>query len=194
MRFARTLMVAFLLIISPSANEVRAQSRLEESVKPDVRRTLQMRPRQSLLQTREGGYASSQSKAGLPQRPSPAKSGDEAKAEPMARRRPARLVKDKTLSSSAQADAVTYPRILAGTPLSWILHTSQLSLTSSAGTDEQYVDVTGDLIADDRTTFDASGGSFDVAVGRTGARYEVYSATLDNRRVGVLAVALDTNG
>ena len=53
---------------------------------------------------------------------------------------------------------------------------------------------TGDLVADERTTFDSSGGSFDIAVGRSGARYEVYSATLNNRRVGVLSVALDTNG
>ena len=81
-----------------------------------------------------------------------------------------------------------------GTPLTQILHTSQLSLSSSAGTDEQFVDRTGDLIADERTTFDAAGGSFDIAVGRSGARYEVFSATLNNTLIGVLVVALDTNG
>ena len=37
-----------------------------------------------------------------------------------------------------------------GTPLTQILHTSQLSLSSSAGTDEQFVDRTGDLIADEQ--------------------------------------------
>jgi len=78
--------------------------------------------------------------------------------------------------------------------LTQILHTSQLSLSSSAGTDEQFVDRNGDLIADERTTFDSAGGSFDIAVGRSGARYEVYSATLNNNLIGVLVVALDTNG
>jgi hypothetical protein len=38
------------------------------------------------------------------------------------------------------------------------------------------------------------GGSFDIAVGRSGARYEVYSATLNNALVGVLVVGRDTNG
>jgi hypothetical protein len=84
--------------------------------------------------------------------------------------------------------------IQPGTPLTQVLHTSQLSLSSSAGTDEQFVDRNGNLIADERTTFDSAGGSFDIAVGRSGARYEVYSATLNNQLVGVLVVALDTNG
>jgi len=84
--------------------------------------------------------------------------------------------------------------ISVGTPLSRVLHTSQLSLTSTTGTDEQFVDRSGDLIADERTTFDSAGGSFDIAVGRSGARYEVYSATLSNTLVGVLVLALDTNG
>jgi hypothetical protein len=84
--------------------------------------------------------------------------------------------------------------IRPGTPLTQVLHTSQVSLNSSAGTDEQFVDRNGDLIADERTTFDSAGGSFDIAVGQSGARYEVYSATLNNTLVGVLVVALDTNG
>jgi hypothetical protein len=89
--------------------------------------------------------------------------------------------------------AATSP-IPPGTPLTQILHASQLSLNSSAGTDEQLVDRNGDLVADQRTTFDSAGGSFDIAVGQSGARYEVYSATLNNQLVGVLVVALDTNG
>jgi uncharacterized protein (TIGR03437 family) len=90
--------------------------------------------------------------------------------------------------------AAALPNIPAGTPLSWILHASQLSLTSSAGTNEQYVDATGNLVADERTPFDGDGGTFDIAVGRSGARYEVFSATLDKRRLGVLTLALDTSG
>src|ERR1700730_2157221 len=74
--------------------------------------------------------------------------------------------------------------ISSGTPLNKILHTSQLSLTSSAGSDEQFVDRHGDLVADESTTVDSAGGSFDIAVGRSGARYEVYSATLNNRLGG----------
>jgi hypothetical protein len=84
--------------------------------------------------------------------------------------------------------------INGGTALTNVLHTSQLSMTSSAGTDEQFVDRTNDLIADDRTTFDSAGGSFDIAVGRSGTRYEVFSATLNNNKIGVLVMANDTNG
>src|SRR5436305_3917114 len=191
---ASTLLVACLLAISPFADFVRAQNRVEERLKPDVQRALDARTRESLLQTRKDGYAPAQSKASLPARPISSKSGDEAITEATRQRRPARLVKTKSASSNVQMDAASYPRITPGTPLSWILHTSQLSLTSSAGTDEQYVNATGDFVADERTTFDTGGGSFDIAVGRSGARYEVYSATLDNRRLGVLAVGLDTNG
>ena len=84
--------------------------------------------------------------------------------------------------------------ILPGTPLFQIMHTSQLSMFSSAGTNEQFVDRNGNLVADERTTFDSTGGSFDIAVGRSGSRYEVFSATLNNLHVGVVVIALDTNG
>jgi len=84
--------------------------------------------------------------------------------------------------------------IRAGTPLTQVLHTSQVSLISTAGTDEQFVDRNGNLVADERTTFAATGGSFDIAVGRSGTRYEVYSAVLQNTLVGILVVAVDSNG
>src|SRR5687768_3707007 len=96
--------------------------------------------------------------------------------------------------SPASANAGATTGIAPGTPLHRILHTSQLSLTSVAGTDEQYVDRNGDLVADERTTLDAAGGSFDIAVGQSGTRYEVFSATLSGSPVGVLVVVLDTNG
>ncbi len=95
-------------------------------------------------------------------------------------------------SRALEIPAVT--AIQPGTPLTQILHTSQLSLSTAAGTDEEFVDRDGNLVADERTTFDSTGGSFDIAVGRSGARYEVYSATLNSNLVGVLVVALDTNG
>ncbi|MBC8028695.1 MAG: DUF4214 domain-containing protein [Pyrinomonadaceae bacterium] len=96
--------------------------------------------------------------------------------------------------NSAVPNAPETTPILPGTPLFQVLHTSQISLTSSAGTNEQFVDRTRDLVADERTTFDSTGGSFDIAVGRSGARYEVFSATLNNQAVGVVVVAFDTNG
>src|SRR2546423_10153301 len=121
---ASALLVACLLNISLFVNFVRAQNRVEERLQPDVQRALETRPRESVLQRREGGYAPAQSKASLPERPSSSKSGDESIAEATTRRRPARLVKTKSTSSNMQQDAASYPRILAGTPLSWILHTS----------------------------------------------------------------------
>lgn len=186
------VLMAVMLIVSPFVRVARTQSRVEGEFKPDVQRALASRIRESLAEKRKDGYAPAQSKMSLPQRPSHAvRKNQEGDAQ---RRPPARLIKSRSISSEVREDAASLPRILSGTPLSWILHTSQLSLTSTAGTDEQYVDASGDLVADERTTFDASGGSFDIAVGRSGARYEVYSATLNNRNVGVLAVALDTSG
>ena len=77
--------------------------------------------------------------------------------------------------------------------MSRVLHTSQLSLVSSSGSDEGLVDSNSDLTSDQRTTFDNVGGSFDIVVGQSGARYEVYSATLQNANIGVLVVAQDSN-
>jgi Domain of unknown function (DUF4214) len=96
----------------------------------------------------------------------------------------------KALSTAQSAEAL--PQIAAGTPLSRVLHTGQL--TSTSGTDEQYVDRNGDLVADERTTFDSAGGFFDVAVGQSGARYGVFSGTINGAPVGALVVAIDTNG
>lgn len=98
----------------------------------------------------------------------------------------------RALTDSRNLPATT--AITPGTSLTSIVHTSQLSLNSVAGTDEQFVDRDSDLMADERTTFDDLGGSFDIAVGQSGARYKVYSATLNGTLIGVLVVALDTNG
>jgi len=103
-----------------------------------------------------------------------------------------RLEKKRARIASINLPATS--SIAPGTLLTSIVHTSQLSLTSTAGTDEQFVDSDGDLVSDQRTTFDSAGGSFDIAVGQSGARYEVYSATLNRTLIGVLVVAVDTNG
>ena len=94
---------------------------------------------------------------------------------------------------SSEEFTTTAP-IAGGTSLSKVLHTAQLSLNSAAGTDEQFFDKNDDLVADDRTTLDSTGGSFDIAIGKSGTRYEVFSATLNNTLIGVLNTANDTNG
>jgi Domain of unknown function (DUF4214) len=151
---------------------------INPDLRPDIQRALRTRQRPtSNASGRKGGYQSSQLTS---------------------QRRP----RTATAATSARrvARAATSPNIAATTPitpgtsLSRVLHTAQISLTSAAGTDEQFADRNADLVADERTTFDSAGGSFDIAVGRSGARYEVFSGTVQNRLLGVLVVALDTNG
>jgi uncharacterized protein (TIGR03437 family) len=136
----------------------------------------------------------------MPKRAALAKRVESARSkQALAARQAARI---ETKAGSSFAAAQSYGQISPGTSLSRVLHTSQLDTISTAGSDEQYVDVNFDLVADQRRTFDAQGGSFDIAVGKSGARYEVYSAIddrgtpspTDDRRTGVLLVANDSNG
>ena len=164
---------AYLLAVGGSAQTI------DPDLRPDTRRVLAARQPSGSAATRKGAY-------------------EPARTEQVRERRP-RLTGSGSLPNhvarvSTDLNIPATTSIGPGTRLSRVLHTSQLSLTSSAGTDEQFVDRTGDLVADERTTFDSTGGSFDIAVGKSGARYEVYSATLNNTLVGVLVVALDTNG
>jgi len=164
---------AYLLAVGGSAQTI------DPDLRPDTRRVLASRQPSGSAATRKGAY-------------------EPALTEQVRERRP-RLTGSGSLPNhvarvSTDLNIPATTSIGPGTRLSRVLHTSQLSLTSSAGTDEQFVDRTGDLVADERTTFDSTGGSFDIAVGKSGARYEVYSATLNNTLVGVLVVALDTNG
>jgi uncharacterized protein (TIGR03437 family) len=178
-----------------------AQTLSGREFKPDVRRAQRLRTG-SAATLRQNGYAPQRSQSALAARPHVAKAYEAASST----RRPARIVKKDfnaagALTNEVAAGALT--RIRTGTPLSRVLHTSQLSLISTAGSNEQYVDRNGDLRADERTTFDANGGSFDIAVGRSGARYEVFTAINDNGTpgnlnddfsIGLLALASDTNG
>ena len=173
------LLLVFILavIIGAFVSAVVSSAQvIDPDLRPDLRRAL--RSRQPLLSSRSRVNGSPE--IPVKQRP---KSPDVTAANQVAAR----------LATSSQNIPATVP-IPPGTSLNRVLHTSQLSLTSTAGTDEQFVDRNLDLAADERTTFDSAGGSFDIAVGRSGSRYEVYSATLQNRLVGVLVVALDTNG
>lgn len=133
-----------------------------------------------------------------PARPAPLRR-DASKAARTEPREPSRASAGSTPQAPPKAPASL---IAPGTPLGRVLHVSQLSLVDAGGTHEQFVDRDGDLRADDRATFDARGGSYDIAVGRTGARYEVFTATddrgtptsSDDVATGVLVLALDTNG
>ncbi len=158
-----------------------------QSLRPDLRRVLAARPDTGSNQTKGRANAYSTSRAVNEVRVSASTRSTANKS----------VVQASALRAAhplAFLNAATTTAIQAGTPLTQLLHTSQLSLTSAAGSDEEFVDRNGDLNADERTTFDSAGGSFDIAVGRSGARYEVYSATLDNTLVGVLVVGTDTNG
>jgi hypothetical protein len=184
------LLVAGIASTFIIGDTVTAQT-IDPDLRPDLRRALatQAQPNDGRGKGRVNGYAPAQA----------VRAARSAEISSEARRDSSSSTRGEGSSFSAPrpANAVNIPAtagIQPGTPLTQILHTSQLSLISSAGTNEQYVDRNGDLIADERTTFDSAGGSFDIAVGRSGARYEVYSATLNNALVGVLVVALDTNG
>jgi hypothetical protein len=166
---------AYLLAVAASAQMI------EPELRPDIKRALAARQDALPELSRKGGYAPVQTERRLERRPQ--RTGDGSGAT-----KAARVVLD------GWSTAMPTTSIVAGTPLSQVLHTAQMSLTSSAGTNEQFVDRNGDLVAEERTTFDFDGGSFDIAVGQSGARYEVYSATLNNVLVGVLVVGLDTNG
>lgn len=169
-------------LIASKVSLPRFISQANHELRPDMKRALSARQERFSGRNRKGGYASTQAETTLGQRP---RASRQTSSENRATAR---------VSPDAGSNASATTPIIAGTSLSGILHTSQISLASSAGTNEQFVDRDSDLTADERTTFDFDGGSFDIAVGQTGARYEVYSATLNNTLVGVLVVALDTNG
>ncbi|HEV7857115.1 MAG TPA: IPT/TIG domain-containing protein [Pyrinomonadaceae bacterium] len=183
------LIIALILGAYVFAIASSAQTRIEQAPRPDMQRALKTRAAAPNELPRKGGHATLESNQAKALRPV---------NSPVVRQRAVAHHSSAPAFPTSVSGYETAPaaatRIGAGTPLSLVLHTSQLSNTSSAGTDEQYFDRTGDLVADERTTFDASGGSFDIALGRSGARYEVYTATLSNVAGGYLTVALDTNG
>jgi hypothetical protein len=186
------MLVAGIAIATMLAGATVNAQTIDPDLRPDLRRALASQPESSANHGRGRANSYAPAQAAAIARP----------AEEMGRA----ARRDSGADPGRDGSTLTAPRpsstinvaatnpIQPGTPLTQVLHTSQFSLSSSAGTDEQFVDRNGNLIADERTTFDSAGGSFDIAVGRSGARYEVYSATLNNQLVGVLVVALDTNG
>jgi hypothetical protein len=174
---AALMLSAFLFAVVSNAQT------LEPKLKPDMRRALGARPDTFTRAGRMGGYA-----------PSRAQRSAEVRPRHLTGKSTALYLATRPARASSSTTLPALSAIMAGTPLNRLLHTSQLNLTSDAGTVEQFVDRNNDLMADERTTFDSAGGAFDLAVGQSGARYEVYGATLNNTPVGVVVVALDTNG
>lgn len=174
---AALMLSAFLFAVVSNAQT------LAPNLKPDMRRALGARPDSFTRVGRVGGYA-----------PSRAQRSTEVRPRHLGRKSTPFPLSTRAARASLSTALPALSPITPGTLLNRVLHTSQLSLTSADGTVEQFVDRNNDLIADERTTFDSAGGAFDVAVGHSGARYEVYSATLNNTAVGVVVVASDING
>jgi uncharacterized protein (TIGR03437 family) len=194
------LLLALVAVAYLWACIASAQNINDENLKPDIEGARSARTRNADLKKRPGEYDAQNNVRATGTRPPLRLSAEASGARTPAR---AASLKNREASSEIEnAAEIISSRIGAGTPLSRVLHTSQLSINTSAGSDEGFFDRTLDLVADERTTFDSSGGSFDLAVGRTGARYEVYSAiddrgtssASDDLPTGVLVVALDTNG
>lgn len=198
------LVSALALIVaaipSPRGN---AQAPSAKNYSPDRRRVLDARIRLGAAPTRPGAYTPRRKLADQQTRTRPRNlHAGSRRRQPARAVRPSKSVEKVADKSSRALTQTARAAIAPGTPLSRVLHVSQLSLVSSAGTHEEFVDRDGDLRADDRATFDASGGSYDIAVGRTGARYEVFTAiddrgtsnTGDDVATGILVLALDTNG
>ena len=173
------LMFAWLLVCLFLTTALAHAQTINPDLRPDMQRALAARTESSsnLIKRRANAYTPAQTSRIA-----------RTREETSARR------SDSTPRAATALNVAATNAIQPGTPLTQVLHTSQLSLFSAAGTNEQFVDRNGNLIADERATFDSAGGSFDIAVGRSGVRYQVYSATPDGRLVGVLVMALDTNG
>ena len=198
--FAAALAAALCLSLLAGGRPGSAQGEARKRLTPDKKRALASRQRLTDAPKRPGARAPQRTREAINRSARAAASpSDTLKLRPATRapQMPSRVSAAPGAKTTAMLSGIP-----AGTPLSRVLHVSQLSLVNSDGTHEQFLDRDGDLAADERTTFDSDGGSYDIAVGRTGARYEVFTAiddrgttrTSDDIPVGVLVVALDTNG
>jgi hypothetical protein len=175
-----------------------------ERLRPDIRRALVSRTRDDAgarnPQSRKAVVALPRRSAATDDSTRGSQPADDAVRRDRTRRQPISVRESlKREISTAAGDKIAasaiLPRVRGGTSLARVLHTAQLSLASPDGSIEALADANGNLVADERTTFDRAGGAFDTAIGASGARYEAFSATDTNaRKTGVLVVALDTNG
>jgi uncharacterized protein (TIGR03437 family) len=207
------LSLALLSLGAPLWPAASAQTQSRKNYRPDAARARDMRADASARAARPGAYTPQRKRLDKTAHARAlASNADAQRRRPAARAtRPARAAQkvarpapNSAPASSSQTAKPLMPAaaIAPGTPLGRVLHVSQLSLVSTAGTHEEFVDRDGDLLADERATFDAAGGSYDIAVGRTGSRYEVFTAiddrgtstTSDDVYTSVLVLALDGNG
>ena len=156
---------AYLFAVASSA-----QTTTELKLRPDTRR-IAFAARQSVLDShgRKGSYVPTRATGRMEIRSPQASASHSVPAASITRR---------TADSTARGEAIVSTPIVPGTALHRILHVSELSLTSSAGSDEELFDSNGNLIEDQRKTFDTDGGSTDLAVGQSGIRYVVFPGTL----------------
>ena len=140
MRFARLCFYLILLIAALTlgayifALASNAQSLTDQELKPDLRRALVAHEKILEQNGRQDGYLPSRVEGAIDRRPLASLSyfnGQRWVSVTAAPRVVANL--------SATTETVNSSSIGLGTPLSRVLHTSQLSLVSSAGTDEELI-------------------------------------------------------
>ena len=206
--YFRALALGLMILAALFVPATHAQTRVERELQPVKRRLPAQHRRDMTKAIRPGGYVPIRANKSTQLRTRAGRSSSTSSlpgASTRTTRRPARPSAPKIDAQNETVEpALPSPssRITFGTPLSRVLHTSQLSRFTAAGSNEQLTDRTGDLAADERTTFDARGGSFDIAAGRSGSRYEVFTAlddngtgtTSDDYALGVIILALDANG
>jgi hypothetical protein len=188
-RFLYSILFVAILTVSAffQTRAGKAQTMESEKIEPNKRVAFAAPPTALNNRGRDGGYVPARANARTEIRSATSIDSHATNAATLSKR-------FSLHASDNRAEGATATPIAGGTALQRILHTSQLSLTSAAGSDEELLDNNNDLIADQRTAFDNDGGSFDIAVGQSGARYEVYQGSLQGANVGVLVLRLDTNG
>ena len=194
--------LALFAVLTPLPHAGRAQAPAAKSYRPALGRALAARTHAGVAPNRPGAYSPQRKRVSKQTQARPLDLHQGSGQRRPARPEPVSKSVEKTRALARTSGARPSAAVAPGTPLSRVLHVSQLSLVSPEGTHEEFVDRDGDLRADDRSTFDARGGSYDIAVGRTGARYEVFTAlddrgtsnTSDDVPTGVLVLATDSNG
>lgn len=196
--------LSLFAVVIPLPRAGGAQAPSGKGYRPDRRRALAARTFAGTTPARPNSYEPRHKRTDRQTSARPLWSDTDERGRRPAR--PALITRDVQKGKAQSSTQTTRPApsaaIAPGTPLSRVLHVSQLSLVNDDGTHEEFVDRDGDLQADDRATFDARGGSYDIAIGRSGARYEVFTAiddrgtsnTSDDVATGVLVLANDADG
>jgi uncharacterized protein (TIGR03437 family) len=192
--------ISAMVLLPFRVSSLEAQTIEGRELRPDTARALGSRASEAIVERRKNGYTPLRRNGVLEMRPTLESVQSEDANSSL--RAPARAASINRESSTSLPESPVSEFIRSGTSLGRVLHTSQLSIITTDGSIEQYVDTNGNLIADERATFDRRGGAFDIAVGRSGTRYEVYSAiddngtsrTDDDLQTGVIILAFDTNG